>query len=200
MRDFLFLRHGATDWNHTGRIQGQIQNVPLNEAGIKQSENAALLLSSEPLDLIVSSTLDRAAATARIIANKIGLPIVMDKRLVERNWGVAEGLTHEELKAADAETFFTSDGRQDWISGTRQPKNSETREEVAERASGALFDLLSRYKEQRILLVTHGAWLRALMTSLTGSDQIFPNGVPYVASETTAGWQVKTLASFASQI
>ncbi|MDR3425780.1 MAG: histidine phosphatase family protein [Alphaproteobacteria bacterium] len=193
MRDFLFLRHGETDWNVANRMQGQIQDIPLNDTGRRQAEDAASFLARQSFGLIVSSTLDRAAVTARIIAERTGTPLVFDKRLIERSWGVAEGLTYDEFTAADPATFFTSDGRQDWIAKARQPKGSETREELADRASAALFDLLSRHQEQRLLLVTHGAWLRALAYLLTGIDQIFPNATPYIAREEESGWQINPM-------
>jgi broad specificity phosphatase PhoE len=193
MRDFLFIRHGETDWNLADRMQGQIQNVPLNETGIKQSIGAVSHLNEAAPDLIISSTLDRAAATARIIGERLGLSVLYDARLIERNWGAAEGLTYKEINAADPKIFFTNDGKQDWISKTRQPKGSETREALAERAFAAVLDLLSRYNEQRLLLVTHGAWLRALVHRLTESDQGFPNAVPYIAEENAGKWRIKPL-------
>jgi broad specificity phosphatase PhoE len=195
MREFLFLRHGQTDWNLAHRIQGQIKDVPLNQTGIKQSEDAAALLLRYPLDLIVSSTLDRAAMTARIIAVQTGSPLIFDARLIERNWGVAEGMAVAEFANIDPETFFTSDGRQDWVDETRQPKGAETREELAERASIALFDLLSRHEDKRLLLVTHGAWLRALVYRLTGEDRDSANAIPYRAYENPEGWHVEPLMS-----
>ncbi len=192
MREFFFLRHGETDWNVENRMQGRTHGVPLNETGKMQAGKAAALLARHAFDVIVSSPLDRAAMTARIIGETKKCPLVFDERLIERSWGSAEGLTHEEVHAADP-AIFSERGPEDWISKTRQPEGAETKEELIARASTALFDLLKSYDKERLLLVTHGAWLRALVFSLTGIDQIFPNAVPYAAREEEGGWRIRQL-------
>ena len=182
MRSFLFLRHGETDWNVVHRMQGQIQDIPLNQTGHRQAAAAAALLVGHAFDLIVSSTLDRAATTARIIAEQKGLPLVLDKRLIERGYGVAEGLTYKELGATNLTAFFS-----------HNPEGAETKAELTDRAFTATFDLISRHEKQRLLLVTHAAWLRALVYRLTGIDRSFPNATPFLAYEETEGWQIKPL-------
>ncbi|MFA5041121.1 MAG: histidine phosphatase family protein [Bdellovibrionales bacterium] len=193
MRGFFFLRHGETDWNAENRMQGRTRSVPLNETGKKQSEKAAELLAEHRFDLIVSSPLERAAMTARIIGERIKCPLIFDERLIERSWGVAEGLTHDEIKAANPTEIFCDMEGKDWMTQLRHPKGAETREALADRASAALFDLLSHHQKERILLVTHGAWLRALIFHLTGIDQSIPNAAPYAAFEKSEGWQIKRL-------
>lgn len=175
-------------------MQGQIQDVPLNATGIAQAEAAAAALTAGSFDLMVSSTLHRAAHTAQIIAKRHPVPIVYDERLIERAWGVAEGLIYKDFARQDPETFFTKDGKQDWLAaGWRQPKGSESRDALADRAHAALKDILVRYSPHRLLLVTHGAWLRALTQRLTGIDTAYPNAVPFVAQEAPAGWLVSRL-------
>ena len=193
MRSFFFLRHGETDWNLANRMQGQIQDIPLNETGIKQAENAAAFLTRHALDLIISSTLDRAVMTAQIIAEKTGLPIVLDQRLIERNLGAAEGMTLAEVDATYPGTFFTHDRDPQEASNSRQPDGCETREDLAKRASSTIFDLLTQYAGQRIVIVTHGAWLRALVRRLTGVDRGFINAEPFIAEEAAEGWQISPL-------
>ncbi len=182
MRGFLFLRHGETDWNLAKRMQGQVQGIPLNQTGIVQAKRAASLLASHVFDLIVSSTLDRAVQTAHIIAEPRNTPIVFDKRLIERNGGIAEGHTCEELGVANYSEFFSVN-----------PEGAETKEELEARASEAVTSLLGAYKDRTVLLVTHTAWLRALVHRLTGEHRSFPNAVPFVATEEQGGWRVGTL-------
>jgi broad specificity phosphatase PhoE len=58
-REFLFLRHGQTDWNREGRYQG-LRDIPLNETGLAQARAAATALAAQRIDRIVASPLDRA--------------------------------------------------------------------------------------------------------------------------------------------
>jgi len=97
------VRHGQTDWNKTLRMQGT-SDIPLNETGRGQALEAAVLLSDEHWDAIVSSTLSRAAVTADIIAERLGMPVLeRDVALIERAYGEVEGLT----KAQATERFGT---------------------------------------------------------------------------------------------
>ena len=192
MRSFLVIRHGQTDWNLHGRMQGQIKDVPLNATGLAQAQDAAALLEAQNFDLIVASPLDRAYETAQIIAARKKVDIICDDRLIERSWGKAEGLRRAELDHQDPATFFTPDGRMDWwIKDARQPAGSESLNELADRATSAVTEHLTRQAPRRLLFVTHGAWLRALFYRLAGLDRIFANARPYRAQETPAGWTME---------
>ena len=91
-RRILFLfRHGETDWNREGRLQGHT-DTPLNATGLAQAEALAETLRPHRLDAVVSSDLMRAWTTARIVAGALGLPLLADPGLRETNVGAAEGL------------------------------------------------------------------------------------------------------------
>jgi len=79
-RAFFFLRHGQTDWNAQGRIQGHT-NTPLNDTGRAQARAAAGLLADRTIARIISSPLDRALKTATIVAERLHLPLHVDERL-----------------------------------------------------------------------------------------------------------------------
>src|SRR5262249_58791808 len=101
-RDFdervLFLfRHGETDWNRAGRVQGHA-DVPLNGIGIGQAEALVERLRSHRLEAVVSSDLARAQTTARIVAEALGIPLITDCGLRETDVGAAEGLLWAEAK------------------------------------------------------------------------------------------------------
>jgi len=92
----LFLvRHGETDWNKEGRLQGR-NDIPLNETGIVQMERVAdkLCQLSNEIDLIISTPLVRANKSAAIIAEKIGYEkdIVIEPLFIERSFGSSEGM------------------------------------------------------------------------------------------------------------
>lgn len=95
----LIWRHGRTEWNASGRIQGQT-DVALDAVGIRQAREAAAVLATEKPDVIIASDLSRAVATANELATLLGLPVRTDKRLRERHFGLWEGLTGDEVTAS----------------------------------------------------------------------------------------------------
>ena len=97
-REFLFLRHGQTDWNLQGRFQGH-SDIPLNETGLSQAHSAAERLADRGIELVISSPLIRALKTAAIVAERIQRPLRVDSRLMERTFGSFEGLVVERGEA-----------------------------------------------------------------------------------------------------
>ena len=95
--EILVTRHGQTDWNVLGKIQGQT-DIELNEIGKKQAEEAKELIKKEEIDLIIVSPLKRAKQTAEIINQDCNVLILEDDRLMERNFGNCEGLTKSEIR------------------------------------------------------------------------------------------------------
>jgi broad specificity phosphatase PhoE len=101
-RVFL-LRHGETDWNATGRLQGST-DVPMNARGLEQVGAAARALGARLPEgtVIVSSPLVRARATAEALAALTGATVVYDDRMKERSYGAWEGMTATEREEHDA--------------------------------------------------------------------------------------------------
>ncbi|WP_337103453.1 histidine phosphatase family protein [Paenibacillus sp. YIM B09110] len=151
-----FVRHGQTDWNALGRIQGQT-DIPLNENGIRQAGALAERLLSEPKkwDMVVSSDLQRAYITADIIANRLEIPLITgDSRLRERSFGEAEGLTKEER---------INRWGDEW---DRVASGIETDGQMLERGLSALKELSLLYNERNVLIVSHGSFLAMLLHKL----------------------------------
>ena len=92
----IIVRHGETDYNITRRIQGR-QQVPLNENGRTQALQVAESLRQYKITHIYCSSLVRARETAEIINNYFSLPIMIDDRLNERDWGIWENRNLNEL-------------------------------------------------------------------------------------------------------
>jgi hypothetical protein len=90
-RSFYFLRHGETDWNKEGRVQGHT-DIPLNDTGRSQAEQVVCILARTPIHRIVVSSLSRAYETASIVNAALQKPLAVDEGLKERHFGDFEGL------------------------------------------------------------------------------------------------------------
>ncbi len=149
------VRHGETDWNIEGRLQGR-DDVPLNERGRDQAALCADLLACEGWDILVTSPLSRAAQTGRIIADRLGISVVLVmEEFIERDYGAAAGLTPRE--------------REERYPGGKWPR-LESRELVTTRCRAGLSALTERYPGRRIVVVSHGAAINAILADLSGGE------------------------------
>ena len=147
----LLARHGETDWNAERRVQGHT-DTPLNARGREQARALAGNLAGERLDAVYASDLGRAAETARAVARQRGLHVVELAELRERHFGSWEGLSDTEV----LERFPDARERPHWGDG-------ESPSELSERVLGALRRSAEAYPDGRVLVVTHGGPLRAVL-------------------------------------
>lgn len=160
----LMLRHGQTDWNDAGRFQGSA-DIPLNTAGLEQARRAAELLADEGISAIASSDLQRAAATAQIVGERLGLPVTLDSRLQEINVGGWEGLTPAEISVRDPEHWIRlTQGRDGPHSATGETATGAGRR-VADAVSEHAASLGS---EDTLVVVGHGLTTRVATMLLIG--------------------------------
>ena len=154
---FLF-RHGETDWNREGRLQGHT-DTPLNPTGLAQAQALAERLRPHLLDAVVSSDLARAWTTGRIVAENLGVPLIGEPGLREAHIGEAEGLYWPEVKSrfgeALTERWFTDDDA--------AFPGGETGFETRSRGLAALRRFVAEQPYRRIRVSTHGAMVRQLM-------------------------------------
>ena len=162
---FFLMRHAMTVWNREGRIQGQM-DTPLTPEGENQIQVWRGVLKPLGLDLICSSDLGRARATARGLNQALALPLVIEPRLRELDWGRWTGKVHRRLKTEDAERY-QRETAQGWHF---QPPAGESHLQVLERVLGALADLARRPGGRRILVVTHEGVLKCLIYHLAIRD------------------------------
>jgi probable phosphoglycerate mutase len=149
-----FIRHGATDWNQSGRLQGQ-NDIELNENGRRQAAALAKRLKNEDWELIVSSDLKRAKETAEIVAAELGISeIRLDRRLRERTHGRLDGTTLEERIAAWGEHWKLLD------------HGVETDEQLFARGKACIDDLAAEYEGRNVLVVSHGAFIGTMLKGL----------------------------------
>jgi probable phosphoglycerate mutase len=148
------VRHGVTDWNQEGRMQGK-NDIPLNAEGRRQAELLGKRMEEEQWDYIYSSNLSRARETADIIAAHMGKHVEgYDPLLAERSFGTLEGTTEQER---------ISRWGADWKNAEH---GGETREAVIERGMKLLEEMERRHPGKRVLLVSHGALIGALVETL----------------------------------
>ncbi len=93
----FIVRHGQTEWNVEGRIQGK-GDSPLTARGIEQVRGVAAFLAEAGIDRLYASPLGRTRHSAAMVAEATGCDPVFDDRLVEGNYGVADGLTIDEVE------------------------------------------------------------------------------------------------------
>jgi probable phosphoglycerate mutase len=177
LRTSALVRHGQTDWNAERRLQGST-DIPLNDVGRGQARDAVAVLSGQGWDAIVSSPLSRAAETARLIADGLGLSVARHvPELTERSFGPAEGLqAGPELEALRVPGGF---------------HGAESEDEAASRGLAALEALADEFRGRRVLVIAHGTLIRVSLSRAIGRTlQSVDNAVLNLAHHHAVdGWQ-----------
>jgi len=154
---FLF-RHGETDWNRAGRLQGHT-DTPLNATGLAQAEALSERLRPHCLDAVLSSDLSRAWTTGRIVAEALGVPLIGEAGLREADIGAAEGLFWPEVKSR-----FGEELTERWFTDDDMAfPGGETGLATRTRGLAALRRFFAAQPYRRIGVSTHGAMVRQLM-------------------------------------
>jgi len=191
-------RHGQTEGNAQGRWQGQL-DTPLTARGRAQARTVADLVAGEPVDAVFCSPQGRAAATAQVCGDLLGLPVIPVDELAELHHGAMAGMTPQEMDDAfPGELARRSDDKFLW----RFP-GGESYEDAVPRAARALAHVASS-GAQHPLLVSHEMIGRLLLhhlrridigTALAGGH---PQGVVYRVHVATGG--MTTLGESASAL
>ncbi|QDZ24094.1 phosphoglycerate mutase [Chloropicon primus] len=200
--EVVLVRHGETDWNAEGRLQGQ-NDPPLNGRGREQAENVALHLAkvqqsvqqsgsgSGRVEVIYSSDLVRASATAEEIAKRLGVKLQLKKEFREKCLGVMEGLTLQEARKKVPDAFDK------WRKGRVVP-GSEDKLSVQSRLQSALDDIEKDFGGRKVVVVTHGGILNSIHRLITGIK--FPGKIPNTSLSTifkahgSDKWEIGTFA------
>ncbi len=150
MTTLIMIRHGETNWNVTGRYQGQA-DPPLNSKGIEQARQLAEKLADVKIELIFTSPLQRAAQTAQIIATHLQIPVYTDMRFAEIHQGDWQSRLRSEIENLYPDLF------ERWETEPWQvtPPGGEPLLEVQKRVFAAVDDIIEQYPTQHVGLVTH---------------------------------------------
>jgi broad specificity phosphatase PhoE len=158
-----FIRHGPTDWNAEGRIQGSI-DMPLSDAG---RARMAALLPPRGFETAraFTSPLGRTRETAKLLGYADAIP---DARLAEHHWGAWEGLTREEILVRDGADAFTNAG----VGIDFTPKGGESTHDLLARVADFLRE---RARESGdAIAIAHRGVLRSAYALATGWDMLTP--------------------------
>ena len=185
---FFVLRHGQTDWNLQARLQGST-DIPLNDTGREQARRAAQVLSDQALTKIVSSPLSRALETATIVGQSLKLDPVIDDRLIERNFGLFEGMTIDEVHQHRKEMRAFMNPKAD-LDGKHYPDNAEPLIEVLDRVEACVND---HRVGGHTLFVCHGIPFRAMSRRFLNEMYSSPNAAPVRFEQADGKWQMVAL-------
>ncbi len=153
MNEIILMRHAQTEANKNFIVQGRMDN-PLNEDGFRQAYNTGLYFANHNVefDIVISSPLKRAYTTARQV-NKgmlLNRPIILDKGLIERNFGDYDG---KEIN--DDYYYMVSRG---------MVPNMETNEVLESRVCEAIIEICRKYPDKKMLVVTHSHVIKAILS------------------------------------
>jgi len=156
-RDFVFVRHGETDWNREKRVQGS-KGAPLSEAGREQSKGLAHVLWEVPIGAVYSSALPRAVETASYVAGPHRVSVVTDPRLNEIHHGEWEGLSESEIPDLDLYRRWREDPTSCALPG------GEPLSAVHDRAVQAMREIAARHpaSDGLVAVVSHQIVLAVL--------------------------------------
>jgi broad specificity phosphatase PhoE len=162
----LLVRHGQTEWNAAGLMQGHTSHVPLTELGHAQAAEAGRELAALHPGALISSDLLRARQTAEHCARATGLAVTTTPALREQGYGVLEGRPSRELWDVV-----------DWTDPHWVAEGGESLAELYARVEGYVQELAASPPADVVALVTHGDTIRAAQAVVAGAG---PTGLPAV--------------------
>lgn len=146
------IRHGETDWNRELRLQGR-EDIALNERGRQQARQCGKAIKTLKVDMIVSSPLQRAEETAKIIGESLGShQIIVDSDIIERDFGEASGMTYQEKNKKYE---------------NQKIPGFEEKEVLLTRMVRALNKYQAAYPNGHVLMVSHGGTINAVLSLIS---------------------------------
>ena len=159
MTKLLFVRHGESIYNNASKFTGQ-KDIPLTELGKKQAEiTGKFLWENYQIDAVYSSDLSRAVATAKPLADKLGLPIRTDARLREIHLGEWTDVDIMTVKRDRADEYAR------YCNGEPAP-GGESRRQLWERVYQAVLEIAKANEGKTVLITSHGGAIRGFLTQI----------------------------------
>lgn len=160
--ELYVVRHGQTDYNLKNIFQGRI-DIPLNNVGINQAKETALKFKEIPIDAILVSPLTRAIQTAEYISAVTGVDLEIDNRLIERSFGDMEGHPNR----PDWNIQMMLDYNKNYTN-----ENIEPIQMLFKRIYDLLDDITEKYKDKKVVVVTHGGISQPIECYFNGMPEI----------------------------
>lgn len=182
------IRHGQTDWNIQGRIQGS-HDIPLNETGRNQAELLAKGMDSRKVSRIFSSSLTRAMETAERISTRQKVEICSMPQLIEVEFGKWEGMTWDEIKEVYPKEYAL------WAScpDEASPPGGETRDQVIRRCVWTIREIIKiTGGREDVAIVSHGATIAYLISYMMRDHPEVESIIVENASITTVNYSPLT--------
>ncbi len=165
----LIIRHGETVWNAQQRFQGH-EDSPLSETGRRQVTALGKRMKNMKFDSMISSDLGRTRETAAIISDFTGHSVELDSRLRERNYGVLEGLTVEEIMQEHADVLDQlKKDDPDYL-----PPKGESHRQHYQRNIAFFEEVLEKRCGTTIAVVAHGGVLDSIFRYISGLSLAHP--------------------------
>lgn len=161
--DLILVRHGETETNRLGKIQG-VSQAPLNERGLDQAAAAARALADERPFALYASPLRRAVQTAEAVASRTGIVVVIEHGLIEMDVGEFEGLTGRQLRERFPDVMRSWD---EDAYNTDMP-GGESLSNVSERAWGTVERLSDHHADETVVAVTHNFTIQMVLCTALG--------------------------------
>ena len=159
MNKLYIVRHGKTDWNEKGLLQGST-DIDINEEGIYEANELAKKIDLDKIDVCICSPLSRAKQTADILIRG-KKEIIYDDLLVERSFGDYEGKKIDFDLIAQQWNYKLNDASH----------NIESLQACLARAKKFLDGIKAKYQNKSILIVSHGSFMKALHFNIVGYDE-----------------------------
>lgn len=163
MSGLVMVRHGRTAANAAGLLLGRL-DVELDAVGRRQVAllAEAVRSTSGPIAAVVSSPLSRAVVTAEAVAAEVGVPVELDERFVEVDYGVWDGMALTEVPLSTWAAWRSDPGF--------RPEGGESLSEVAQRVAEACGDWLDAAADHTVVVATHVSPLKAAVGWALGAD------------------------------
>ena len=145
-------RHGQTVWNAENKVCG-ITDVDLTPKGIAQAKELAQSVAEKTVDIILTSPLSRAVETGKIVSDHCKIPLYVEDRLIEQNYGIYEGVDRKNQQFLDNKRNFAY----------KYP-NGESMMQVAYRIYSLLDEIREKYSGKKVLIISHGGVCRIIHT------------------------------------
>ena len=160
-----FLRHGETEYSKSGGFCGEL-DPELTETGKQMAQEFADAYKSQAWSGIYCSPMKRTIATAKILSESAGLTLQLRDGLKEIKYGEWEGQTAESVKQNHHDEY------QRWMTelAWNAPPGGETSIEISNRASQIIAEIVHKYADGNVLIVSHKATIRIILCSLLGID------------------------------